>query len=84
MTSALLSRRVVYPLQERLLKRPTFPYLDSLERSQWLSRDEVEDLQSEKLSALLRIAADHCPWHAERIAAAGIDVRDCTLEDLRQ
>jgi phenylacetate-CoA ligase len=80
----LLSRRVVYPLQERLLKRPTFPYLDSLERSQWLSRDEVEDLQSEKLSALLRIAADHCPWHAERIAAAGIDVRDCTLTDLRR
>jgi phenylacetate-CoA ligase len=84
MTLAAVSRRVVYPLQERLLKRPTFPYLESLERSQWLSRAEVEYLQTEKLSALLRIASDHCPWHSERIAAAGIDVSSCTLEDLRR
>ena len=34
MPSPWFSRRVVYPLQERLLKRPTFPYLESLEQSQ--------------------------------------------------
>ena len=28
-----LSRHVVYPLQERLLERPTFAYLESLEQS---------------------------------------------------
>src|SRR5688572_48185 len=79
MTLATVSRRVVYPLQERLLKRPTFPYLESLERSQWLPRDEIEALQTDKLAALLRIAADYCPWHAERIASATIDLRRCTL-----
>ena len=42
MTLAAVSRHVVYPLQERLLRRPTFPYLDSLERSQWLPRAEIE------------------------------------------
>ena len=36
--SAALARHVVYPLQERALKRPTFDYLDELERSQWLSQ----------------------------------------------
>ena len=73
-----LSRRVVYPLHERLLKRPTFAYLESLERSQWLSRAELQHLQSRKLTALLQTAAKHSPWHAERIAASGLDVgRDC-------
>lgn len=72
---AVISRRVVYPLQEYLLKRPTFAYLESLERTQWLPRAEVEALQMEKLKALLLVATEHCPWHAERIEAAGLDVR---------
>ncbi len=81
------SRRVVYPLQERLLHRPTFAYLESLEKSQWLERADIEALQSRKLSALLRTAAEHSPWHAERIRAADIDVDDgesLTLEVLRR
>jgi phenylacetate-CoA ligase len=83
-----LSRRVVYPLHERLLKRPTFAYLESLEQSQWLSRADLERLQSQKLTRLLQTAAKHSPWHAERIQAAGVDVgEDCapvTLEALRR
>ena len=84
----VLSRRVVYPLQERLLQRPTFPYLDSLMRSERLSRAELERLQMGKLGALLRIAATHCPWHADRIRAAELDLaqggRELTLDDLRR
>ena len=83
-----LSRHVVYPLQERLLERPTFAYLESLEQSQWLSRADLEHLQSRKLTGLLQTAAKHSPWHAERIAAAGLDVgRDgatVTLDALRR
>jgi phenylacetate-CoA ligase len=66
------SGRVVYPLQESLLKRPTFSYLEELERSQWLSRDQIEALQARKLARLLGIANAHCPWHAERLAGAGL------------
>ena len=44
-----LSRKLIYPLQESLLNRPTFSYLDTLERSQWLARVELEDLQLQKL-----------------------------------
>jgi len=83
-----LARRVVYPLQERFLGRPTFEYLDALEASQWLPREAIERLQMEKLAALLKIALAHCPWHAERIRAAGLDAvlgsRLPTLEDLRR
>ena len=85
MPSPWFSRRIVYPLQERLLQRPTFAYLESLEHSQWLDRADVEALQSRKLGSLLRTAAAHSPWHAERIRAAGIDLADdapVTLDDL--
>ena len=82
-----LSRRVVYPLQERLLKRPTFAYLESLEQSQWLSRTALERLQMKKLTELLDTATRHSPWHAERIRAAGLDIDEgarVTLDDLRR
>ena len=83
-----VSRRVVYPLHERLLARPTFAYLESLEKSQWFSRAELEALQARKLTALLRLAVEHCPWHAERIRAAGLDfARDrapVSLDELRR
>ena len=86
--SAALARHVVYPLQERALKRPTFDYLDALERSQWLSRQAVEDLQRDKLQRLLRTALDHCSWHAQRLRACGLaDVLErgqMTLADLKR
>ena len=69
---AALARRVVYPLQERALKRPTFEYLENLERSQWLPRAALEELQCDKLQNLLRIALEHCPWHAQRLRECGL------------
>jgi phenylacetate-CoA ligase len=66
-----LSRHVVYPLHERLMQRPTFAYLERLEQSQWLSRPDLEHLQSRKLTELLQTATKHSPWHAQRIQAAG-------------
>ncbi|MBU1665709.1 MAG: phenylacetate--CoA ligase family protein [Gammaproteobacteria bacterium] len=67
---AFLARNVIYPLQERAFKRPTFSYLAELEKSQWLSRGEVEALQLEKLRRLLQVAHAHCPWHRQRMDAA--------------
>ena len=70
------------------MQRPTFSYLERLERSQWLTRAELERLQMEKLKVLLRTAAQHSPWHAGRIAAAGLDVAEgsagLTFDDLRR
>jgi phenylacetate-CoA ligase len=84
----VLSRHVVYPLQERLLRRPTFAYLASIMESERLSRADVERLQMKKLKTLLRIAATHCAWHADRIRTAELDVADggaeVTLDDLRR
>ena len=85
MIRPVLARRVVYPLHERLLKRPTFPYLAELERSQWLSRHDMQHLQESKLANLLKSAYGHCPWHRENMDRAGIDPGSpVTLEDLRR
>ena len=68
-----LVKHLAYPLHERAVKRPTFSYLGELEESQWLERSALEALQLRKLCELLRLAVAHCPWHAERIARAGLD-----------
>ncbi len=82
---AAFAKHVVYPLHERLMHRPTFSYLAELEKTQWLSRAEIEQLQLEKLRQLLQIAAAHCPWHARRIREADIDpTRPLTFDDLRR
>ena len=78
-----LAGGLVYPLQERLLGRPTFAYLGELEASQYLSPEDIEDLQARKLGDLLRAAHAHCPWYRERIEAAGIPLEGpVTREEL--
>jgi phenylacetate-CoA ligase len=76
---------VVYPLQERLVGRPTFAYLATLERSQWLDRSSLEALQVERLRRLLAVAHAHCPWHRQRIEQSGIRPEALAgLSDLRR
>lgn len=80
----IISRQLIYPLQEKLLNRPTFSYLAALEKSQWQSRDEIEALQLQKLHTLLTTAVAHSPWHAKRIRDAGIDLNNLSLEEYRK
>ncbi len=85
MISSLIARRLIYPLHERLLKRPTFAYLEELERSQLLPRAAVEKLQENKLTGLLKAAYTHCPWYRERMDAADINPDGLvSLENLRR
>ena len=85
MIRSSLARHLIYPLHERLMKRPTFPYLAELERNQWLSRSGMLRLQEEKLAALLKSAHENCSWHRERIHTADIDPDDSvSLVDLRR
>ena len=77
----------IYELHECLMRRPTFSYLADLEKTQWLSCEEIEHLQLAKFKELIRLALKHCPWHAERIRAAGLDVKEnslLTIEDLHR
>lgn len=66
------SARQIFRAQEAVLKRPTFKVLAELERSQWLSPDEMAELQRQRLNRLLGQALAHSPWHRARIQAAGL------------
>jgi phenylacetate-CoA ligase len=64
--------RSVFRAQEAAMHRPTFAVLAELERTQWLSRDAMQDCQTDRLNTLLQTALAHSPWHAERLRAAGL------------
>ena len=46
-------------------KRPVFTKLSELERSQWWSRHELEDLQAKRLRALIEYAYKHVPYYRD-------------------
>jgi len=80
-----LVKHALYPLHEAVFRRPTFAQVAQLERSQWQSRGEIEAVQLARLRALLQTAKMHSPWHAQRIAAAGIEtVGELTWDAFRR
>ncbi len=68
-----LVRGILYPLQERLMRRPTFRLLDELETSQWHSKRAMRDLQAAKLTLLLRHLAEKVPHFTEILDLQNID-----------
>ena len=81
----LLAGGVLYPLQERTLRRPTFSYLAELEKSQWLAPGGIESLQLEKLRRLFEVAYAHSHWQRARMDQAGLRPDGLSsLSDLRK
>ncbi len=78
----LLVRRLVLPVHELLLRRPTFRVLRELERSQWWPAARLRELQTAKLRRLLHHAARVSAFYRDRIRKAGIDLDHMRLDDL--
>jgi phenylacetate-CoA ligase len=58
--------------------------LKELERSQWLSRQELEDIQLRKLRQLVIYAYDNVPYYRERYRREGIHPEDIkSLDDFQ-
>ena len=78
--------RSVFRAQEAAMRRPTWPVLAGLERTQWLGREDMAAYRQARLNDLLSNALAHSPWHAERIRAAGladaVEAGAATLADL--
>ncbi len=69
-----VSRHLICPVHEWLLRRPTFRCLRELDRSQWYAPDDLRALQRAKLKALLRHADANTPFYRNRLRRAGVDV----------
>jgi len=66
-------RRAIYRAWAALRARPLLRRMQELERSQWLSRDEIEALQIGRLRDTLTHAAREVPYYADLFRQAGLD-----------
>lgn len=57
-------------------RRKTFAHWKDLEQSQWLSYDELRDLQFASLKKLLVHAVSHCPYYRELYSSLGLNPLD--------
>lgn len=71
-----LVRHIIFPLHEKIVGRKTFGYLAELDRLQWLSHGELDEIRLRKLKALLLHAQQNIPFYREQFAGAGFDPRD--------
>jgi phenylacetate-CoA ligase len=72
-----LFRSVLFPLWEtHLRRRPVVERWRYLSRTQWLSLDELQALQSAALSSLLEHAYAHTPFYRARFDALGLTPAD--------
>jgi len=71
---------IAWTLTERLRGRDTMARLQVLTGSQLGGPAALGAIQAVKLRRLLTLAARHCPFHRERLAQAGIDPADPSLD----
>ena len=69
---SVLVRKVFYPLHEYAKGKPTFDWLPLLERSQWLSREQIISDQNDAIREFIRYAYDHVPYYRRVMVAGGI------------
>jgi phenylacetate-CoA ligase len=80
-----LVRNVFLPLSLwRAGELAQMSYLRQFERSQFLSAEEIRQLQWQRLRTLLEHAYNRCPFYRERFERAGMEPGDLSgLDDLR-
>jgi phenylacetate-CoA ligase len=78
-----LFRRVLFPLYEsRLRRRKTLRYLDTYERNQWLSPEQIAALQWRKLRQLIEHCWREVPYYQRRWKEVGATPQDiCSMAD---
>ena len=86
--SSLYTRFVsglIFPLHERLKHHDTVAVRRQLEDSQWWSRERLEQLQVERLQALLQHARQHVQYYRDVFAQIGFDPASVTsITDLQR
>ncbi len=76
---------LLFPLHERLKHHDTVAVRKQLEQSQWWPRDRLEQMQVERLRALLQHAQQHVAYYRDLFARIGFDPAGVTsLADLQR
>src|SRR5882724_2634661 len=79
-------RHILIPAFETGIKRrKTFHYWKELERTQWLSREELEKLQFDALQRLVSSTFTHCPYFRQAWIKQGLSPQNLkTPDDFRR
>ena len=78
-------RKFLFPFYETfLMRRGTLKYLKELERTQWLSEEEIREIQWAKLQRLLQHAYLHVPYYRQKFHEIGAEPQDIkSMEDFQ-
>lgn len=75
--------QLIFPLHERLKRKPTFARLRELERTQWLAPESLAEYRLQRLRQLLAFAHEHVPYYQHVFAERGfVPARVQALDDL--
>jgi phenylacetate-CoA ligase len=68
-----LVRQIVFPLQERLKRKNTYSILAEIEKSQWLTPEQIRELQLRRLGEYLAFAYAHSVYYRQALDEQGFD-----------
>ncbi|MDX1538459.1 phenylacetate--CoA ligase family protein [Arsukibacterium sp.] len=71
-----LVSKVLFRLHERLKNHSTYAMLARLERSQWLTVSQIEDIQQRRLQAFINDISQHSPYYQQLFKTLGIAASD--------
>jgi len=78
-------RNVIYPIYRGFKRDRVLSILEELEENQYLSSEEIEELQWRKLQQMLRQVSIHVPYYREMFSRRGIDIRAISsMDDFRK
>jgi phenylacetate-CoA ligase len=85
MIDLLYRNLLIRAFESGIKRRKTFAYWRQLERSQWLSRDDLRALQLTALDKLLVHASGSCPYYRDAWQSLGLDPRSVrSIDDFQQ
>ncbi len=71
-----LVSKLLFPLQERLKGHNSVTLRQALEKSQWLTATQIQQLQSNKLQTFIQNAYQHVPYYRNLLDSLGIKASD--------
>ncbi|HIE27737.1 TPA: phenylacetate--CoA ligase family protein [Candidatus Poribacteria bacterium] len=77
----LLTKHILFPAVQFLLKNRCWDYYKELEQTQWYSHEEIQQLQWKKLKTLLEYAYKYVPLYRQEFQDAQITPEDINTPD---
>jgi len=73
--------KAMLPLYEWVRGRPTISYMQDSERFQWMSKDDIERYQNERLVELVRHCWENVPFYRSVWQANGLEISSIQTRD---